>query len=49
MAKDDTWLRQELFRDLEQVSPFYNGSVHGGLRKSSSASFFSKVGHPVRF
>ena len=48
MARDDTWLREELFHNLEHVAPFYNGSMHGGLRKSSSASFFSKVGHPLR-
>ena len=47
MAKDDTWLREELFHNLEHVAPFYNGSMHGGLRKSSSASFFSKVGHSL--
>ena len=47
LAKDDTWLREELFHNLEHVTPFYNGSMHGGLRKSTSASFFSKVGDPL--
>ncbi len=47
MAKDDTWLKEELFRNVESVVPYYNGSMHGGLRKSSSASFFSKVGRPL--